>query len=67
MIIAGGNNDDHDKTLLKVLERACAKGVKFSIAKLQFKLPSVQYMGNIVSTQGPDPQKVEASINMPTL
>ena len=67
LIIAAADEQEHDRTLRKVLERARDKGVKFNSGKIQFKIDQVEYMGNLVSSTGlkPDPKKVEAIINMP--
>jgi hypothetical protein len=67
LIIAGADESEHDTALLKVLDRAREKNVRFSLPKLQFKTTSVKYMGNVVSVEGlkPDPQKIEAILNMP--
>ena len=51
----------------RVLSRACDKGVKFNGEQVQFKMGQVEYMGNIVSSDGlkPDPKKIDAIVNMP--
>ena len=68
MIIAGNDDHDHDEILLKVFERARERNVKFNWPKLQYKLPEVSYMGNIVGAEGvrPDPKKVAAIVDMPS-
>ena len=50
-----------------MLSRACDTGVKFNSEKVQFKIGQVEYMGNLVSSDGlkPDPKKIEAIMNMP--
>ena len=50
-----------------MLSRAREKGVKFNSEKVQFKIGQVEYMGNLVSSDGlkPDPKKIEAIMNMP--
>ena len=62
IIIAAPTEAEHDAVLLKVMERARQKNIKFNLSKLQFKVRSVQYMGNIVSEQGlkPCPDKIRA-------
>ena len=56
-----------DSILHRVLTRARDKGVKFNSDKIQFKISEVEYMGNLVSSDGlkPDPKKIEAIVNMP--
>ncbi len=67
LIIAGVDDDEHDKVLCAVMDRARERNVKFNMNKIQFKVPSVKYMGHIISEEGlsPDPEKVEAIMNMP--
>ena len=67
LIIAAATETEHDATLIKVLDRARQKGVRFNKEKIQFKVPEVKYMGNIVSHEGlrADKAKVEAITNMP--
>eukprot|EP00112_Aurelia_sp_Birch-Aquarium-sp1_P016953 Seg3886.2 transcript_id=Seg3886.2/GoldUCD/mRNA.D3Y31 product="Transposon Tf2-3 polyprotein" protein_id=Seg3886.2/GoldUCD/D3Y31 len=66
IIIAAKNEEEHDKTLVKVLERARSQGIKFKKEKIQYKVKEVKYMGNIISAEGikPDPAKVHAIVNM---
>jgi len=67
LIIAAENEQDHDCILSNVLQRAQAKGVKFNADKIQFKVSTVTYMGNLVSADGlkPDDRKVAAIVDMP--
>ncbi len=50
-----------------MLSRAREKGVKFNSEKVQLKIGHVEYMGNLVSSDGlkPDPKKIEAIMSMP--
>ena len=65
IIIAAKN--EHDSTLLRVLQRARDKGVKFNADKIQFKVSTVSYMGNLVSADElkPDDRKIAAIVDMP--
>ena len=67
LIIAARDDQEHDDILHRVLTRARDKGVKFNSEKVQFKIGQVEYMGNLVSSDGlkPDPKKIEAIKNMP--
>ena len=67
LIIAAADDQEHDSILHRVLARARDKGVKFNSDKIQFKITEVEYMGNLVSSDGlkPDPKKIEAIVNMP--
>jgi len=65
MIIAGEDDKDHDQILKKVMERTRLKNVKFNQSKIQFRVPQVHFMGNIVTADGlrPDHSKVQAIVN----
>ena len=67
LIIAAADDQEHDSILHRVLAQARDKGVKFISDKIQFKISEVEYMGNLVSSDGlkPDPKKIEAIVNMP--
>ena len=67
LIIAERDGQEHDDIVHRVLTRARDKGVKFNSEKVQFKIGQVEYMGNLVSSDGlkPDPKKIEAIMNMP--
>ena len=60
--------DDHDKNLAALLQRAKTVNLKLNKRKLRLKLPSVAYMGHLLTTEGlrPDPDKVAAIQNMQT-
>ena len=67
IIIAGKDVAEHDRILLKVLERAKVNGIKFNSQKFQFRVSEVKYIGNIVSASGlkVDPDKVKAIVEYP--
>ena len=67
IIIAAKNEHEHDSTLLCVLQRARDKGVKFNADKIQFKVSTVSYIGNLVSADGlkPDNRQIAAIVDMP--
>lgn len=67
LIIAAENDDEHDKILRKLLERARQNGVRFNKNKLQLKVQTVKYLGNILTPDGvkPDQEKVSTIVNMP--
>ena len=61
MIIAATSEEEHDDIIVKAVERAKQKNVKFNKDKIQFKVKEVKYLGNIISPQGlkPDPHKID--------
>ena len=67
LIIEARYDQDHDNILHRVLSRARDKGVKFNIEKIKFKIGQIEYMSNIVSSEGlnPGPKKIEAIVYMP--
>ena len=67
LIIAAINEIEHDAIMHRVLQRARRENVVFNAGKIQFKVTTVTYMGNIVTKDGmrPDPDKIEAIVNMP--
>ena len=58
---------DHDSNLLSLLDRAREVNLKLNKKKLRLRLDQVPYMGHLFTSEGlrPDPQKVEATVNMP--
>lgn len=47
--IMGNNENDHDKILSIVVERARLNGVKFNPEKIQYRKAQVEFMGHILS------------------
>ncbi|KAL2086841.1 hypothetical protein ACEWY4_017900 [Coilia grayii] len=62
LIVFGATLEEHEKRLMKVLDRLEEVGLKVSLDKCQFCQPKVKYIGHIVSADGiaTDPSKVEA-------
>ena len=67
LIIAAATNKEHDSILRNVFQRAHENNIKFNLEKIQYRVPSVTYLGNIVSSKDlqPDPSKIEAILDMP--
>ena len=67
LIIAAENDEQHDKIFRQLLERARQNGVRFNMKKLQLKVQTVKYLGNILTPDGvkPDPEKVSTILRMP--
>ncbi|XP_020892402.1 uncharacterized protein K02A2.6 [Exaiptasia diaphana] len=67
IIIAAKDGEEHDKTLIKVLNRARERNIRFNKEKMQLRVKEVKYLGNIISANGfsPDPEKIEAILDMP--
>ena len=67
MLIAAENEEEHDKILTEVLERARKENVKFNLKKVQLKKTEVKCMGVRLGKDGlkPDEVKVKAILEMP--
>ena len=67
MIIAGATEDEHDRLLRNVMQRAREQNVKFNPKKIQFKFKRVVYFETFISEDGisPDPTKVNAMVELP--
>lgn len=55
IIVWGSNEDEHQKRLEKVLERAKNAGVRFKRNNCKFGVSEVRYVGHIFSTDGLKP------------
>ena len=66
IIVAACDDDEHDATLRKLLERARRHNVRFNKNKLQLRVPQVRYLGHLLTKDGikPDPEKVSAIVDM---
>jgi hypothetical protein len=67
LIVYGKDQEEHDHSLRRLLERAKKCNVKFNKEKMQLNKTEVKYLGHIVSADGPrpDPDKVQAINDMP--
>ena len=67
ILVYAENEEDHDRTLQRVLKRCESGGIKLNQKKCEFKMKEVKYLGHIISEEGIkiDPEKVADIINMP--
>ena len=72
LVYGSGSTDEeaevaHDKAFKALMERARQRCLKLNPTKVKFKMPSVAYMGHIISAKGlqTDPEKVKAVVQMP--
>ena len=67
IVVAAGNEKEHDTIMLSLLNRAKEKGICFNRNKTQFKVNFVRYMGHLVTEDRlmPDDEKINAIVNMP--
>jgi hypothetical protein len=68
VILPAADDVEHDTALREVFDRARRFNVRFNKDKLRIKLPSVRYLGHVLSADGvkPDPDKIRAINDMPT-
>lgn len=66
ILVYASTQEEHDRIIRKVLERAREVGMKFNMSKSKLNKKSVTYMGHLFDGQGmrPDPNKVLAIVNM---
>ena len=66
VIIYGKDVADHNTKLCQFLQRCGSHGIKLNREKCQFQMSEIKFLGHVVSTDGlkPDPNKVEAIVNM---
>ncbi|KAI7814030.1 hypothetical protein IRJ41_006648 [Triplophysa rosa] len=62
IIVFGSTLEEHERRLLKVLDRLEEYGLKISVDKCQLCMSKVKYVGHIVSASGvaPEPDKIKA-------
>ena len=67
ILVWGRTLQEHDERLKATLERARECNLKFKPEKCHFRSTSVSYIGHKLTPDGikPDPEKIEAIINMP--
>ena len=67
ILIWGATEEDHDQSLLHVLERAREVNLKLKLKKLQFKTKELCYVGHLTEKGlKPDPEKVDTVMEMAT-
>ena len=52
LIIAAETEEEHDRILAEVVQRARDRNVKFNKKKVQFKKTEVKYLGGLISQEG---------------
>ena len=65
--VHGKTNEEHDRNLKALMDRAAESGLVFNSEKCDIRKPEISFFGNIYSASGirPDPEKVKAIKNMP--
>lgn len=67
IFICGKTKIEHDKRLIRLMNRIAQHGFHIKLAKSRFALTEIKYLGCIINKDGikPDPQRIEAIQNMP--
>ena len=68
ILVWGATEKEHDKRVVRVLNKAREINLKLKKEKTKIKCTTVDYMGHKITSEGlkPDPEKVEAILKMPT-
>ena len=66
MVIAGRNEEEHNRNFLAFMERCMSNNLTLNAKKIQFKQPQVSFYGHCWSKDGisPDPKKIAALNHM---
>ena len=66
ILVWGSTEAEHDRNLLKVLDRIREINLKLKWDKCKFKVNEVGYVGHLLTAEGlkPDPEKVRAIVEM---
>ena len=66
MIIAGRNEEEHDRNFLAFIEKCLSKNLTLNTEKIQLKQPQVSFYGHSWLKKGfsPDPKNIEALNHM---
>lgn len=66
LLICASSDEEHDKILTQVFERAKKCNVRFNKKKFQYKLKEVKYFGHIFSQEGMkiDPDRIKAIVEL---
>ena len=67
LLVSGSMEEEHLHTLEAVLDRLSNAGMKLKLSKCFFLLPSVEYLGHVISAEGirPSTEKTRATSNAP--
>ena len=67
ILVTGSTQEEHLKNLEEVLTRLQRVGIRLKRSRCAFMLPSVEYLGHIISVEGlhPTAEKVKAILEAP--
>ena len=66
IIVHGKDDDDHDETVVKMLNRCREVGLKLNKSKCVMGVTELVFIGDLLTNEGvkPDPSKIDAIVNM---
>ncbi|GFN92349.1 Gag-Pol polyprotein [Plakobranchus ocellatus] len=69
ILIFGSTRAEHDTSLLMPLQRLSDKDFCLQLAKCEFAVPKITFLGHLTSSNGiqPDPKNVQPILDAPTL
>jgi hypothetical protein len=68
LLIYGKTQEEHDRNLKRVLERAKQANIKLNKSKCEFQVKEIKFLGHVINSKGikPDESKIASIVNMPT-
>lgn len=62
ILVATETEEEHDRTMKQIVDRALKLNIKFNSDKLQYKVDEVKFFGHVFTAKGvtPDPERVKA-------
>ncbi|KAL5515654.1 hypothetical protein EMCRGX_G000851 [Ephydatia muelleri] len=66
LLVSGESEEEHLKTLGRVLTRLQEAGLKLKRSKCSFMVSTVEYLGHVISEKGKREEKTKAIVNAPT-
>lgn len=67
LLVWGDTLEQHDRRLMRLLQRADENGLRFNKSKCKFRMTEVKYIGHTLSADGlkPDDEKIRAIVQIP--
>jgi hypothetical protein len=68
LLIYGKTQEEHDRNLKRVLERAKRADIKLNKSKCEFQVKEIKFLGHVINSKGikPDESKIASIVNMST-
>jgi hypothetical protein len=68
LLIYEKTQEEHNRNLKRVLERAKQANIKLNKSKCEFQVKEIKFLGHVINSKGikPDESKIASIVNMPT-